>query len=448
MSGKVRNLFKEFCFKGLNVERLPLPARIVRPLGYPTVSDLPKEQQEGLRSFWRDGLFASIASGFSDPYYTLYLLSLNATNAQIGLFNTLTQLVGAATAMPGAAAADRSGRYKGVTLFAGFVSRLMWPVMILAPWLAGGSAIWVVLVGWVTIAAMGSLGNAAWTALSAELVPARLRGGYFASRNMIIQLASLGAIPTAGLLVSAVGEPGGYQVSLALALIAGGFSLYYYSRLPEHPREKDPRRLSTWQVLRRVRHYPTFTRFTISHAVMMLGVWMGGPFINVYMKDVRGFSISTIGFVTTIGGLATLLSMRMMARVHDRVGIVRTMRFGVGIPLIMVGWMLVRHPWQAYLANTIAAFAWAGYNLGSFNLMLASTPDENRPRYIAVNTTIISLVGAAGPAIGGWLVDQIGFGQVFLISAIIRALGLLLFFILVREPESATPGIPKPQPSP
>ncbi len=57
------------------MERLPLPARIVRPLGYPTVGDLPKEQQEGLRAFWLDGLFAAVASGFSDPYYTLYLLS-------------------------------------------------------------------------------------------------------------------------------------------------------------------------------------------------------------------------------------------------------------------------------------------------------------------------------------------------------------------------------------
>ncbi len=350
--------------------------------------------------------------------------------------------------MPGAMMADRSGRYKGVTLFAGFVSRLMWPVMMVAPWLAGDGAIWVVLVAWVTIAAMGTLGNAGWTALSAELVPSRLRGGYFASRNMIIQLASLAAIPTAGLLVSAVGEPGGYQVSLALALLAGGFSIYYYSRLPEHPREKHEDRLSTRQVLQRLHQYPTFTRFTISHSVMMLGVMMGGPFLNVYMAEERGFSVSTIGFVTTIGGLTTLLSMRYMGRIHDRIGIVRTMRFGVGIPLLMVGWMLVQHPWQAYLVNAIAAVAWSGYNLGAFNLVLASTPDEHRPRYIAVNTTIISLVGAAGPAIGGWLVDQIGFGHVFLISAAIRALGLILFFVLVREPETATQSGPKPQPAP
>jgi len=418
------------------VEQLPLPARIVRPLGYPQVVRLPEERQKGLRAFWLDGLFSSLAGGFADPYYTLYLLSLRANNAQIGLVNTLSQLLGATMAMPGAAIADRTGRYRQVALLAGVVSRLMWLVMLVAPWLLNDQgAVWMVLAAWVAIAGIGALGNAAWTALSADLVPVRLRGGYFASRNMVSQFVRLLAIPTAGQLIVLIGEPGGYQLNLGLAFAIAAVSLYFYNQLPEHPHTpQDDDRLSTREVLRRITKMPTFMRFVAGHATLMLGVMFAGPFINVYMVQEAGFDAGTIGLVTTVNVLASIIGMRIMGRLHDRFGITWTMRFGLGIPLIAIAWLWVQHPWQAYLVNSFAALTWAGYNLGAFNLLLASTPDEHRPRFIAVYTTIISVVSAIGPIMGGWLLDIVGFVPVFSLSSIVRALGLIVFLALVREP--------------
>jgi MFS family permease len=405
-------------------------------LGYPRVGTLPAERQDALRSFWLDGLFASLAGGFADPYYSLYMLSLRASNAQIGLVNTLSQLAGAILAMPGAAIADRTGRYKQVSLLAGVVSRMMWLVMLAAPWLLrDDQAVWMVLVAWVSIAGVGALASAPWTALTADLVPSRMRGAYFASRNIIIQLVRLLAIPVAGLLVNLIGEPGGYQVNLALAFAIGGMSLYYFNKLPEHPRPPQTDQLSARQALRNIRQLPTLKRFMVAHGILSLGVMIGGPFISVYMRDELKFSVGTIGIITTVNVLAGLIGMRVMGRMHDRHGITWTMRFGLGVPLIPVLWLWVSTPWQACLANSYAALAWAGYNLGAFNLLLASTPDEHRPRYIAVHTTIVSMIGAVGPLLGGWLLDVVGFMPVFSLSTIVRACGLIAFFALVREPE-------------
>lgn len=418
------------------MEKLPLPARIVHPLGYPHVETLSEEQQKGLRSFWLDGLFASLAGGFTDVYYTLYLLSLQATNAQIGLVNTLNQLLGAVMAMPGAAIADRTGRYRAVSWLAGLGSRLMWPVMILAPWvLDDQKAVWIVIMAWVVLAGMGTLGNAAWTALSAELVPSELRGSYFSSRNIIMQFVLLLSIPTAGLLVNVIGEPGGFQFNFGLAFAFGAVSLYFYGHIPEHLHVRAADRLSTRQVLRRMTQMPTFMRFVTAHAVLLLGVMLGGPFITVYMDQKAGFSIGVIGLVNAVGTLATLVSMRLMGRMYDRLGIIGSMRFGIFVPLIPVIWLWVHHPWQAYLVNSVAALTWAGYNLGAFNLLLASTPNEHRPRYVAVYTTIVSVASAIGPAVGGALLDKMGFSFVFSLSCIVRALGFILFLALVRDPE-------------
>jgi predicted MFS family arabinose efflux permease len=316
------------------------------------------------------------------------------------------------------------------------MSRSMWLVMLASPWLLiGKNAVWGVLVAWVAIAGFDALGSAAWTALSADLVPARLRGGYFASRNIVMQLVRLLAIPAAGVLVNQIGEPDGYQISLGISFLIGALSIYYFSQIPEHDPSPKEEQISTREVLRQVRKLPIFTRFLLSHSVFMLGVMIGAPFISVYMAEEAGFDVSTIGFANTVSVLATMIGMRIMARMHNRFGITRSMWFGVAVPVIPVLWLWVQHPWQAYLVNTIAALPWAAYNLGAFNLLLAATPDEHRPRFVAVHTTVISIIGATGPLLGGWLLDATGFMPVLTLSGIVRAFGLILFFALVREPK-------------
>ncbi len=417
--------------------RLPLPAFLLRPLGYPRVETLSKERQEGLRVFWLDGLFASLSGGFVDSYYALYMLGLGASNAQIGLVNTLNQLAGAVMAIPGAAIADRTGRYRFVSTITGFLARAMWLVMLIAPWvLPDAAAVWMVLVAWVGIAGINTMGVAAWTALQADLVPARLRGAYFSSRNIVMQVVRLCAIPTAGLIVNWIGKPGGYQFNLAVAFLLGLVSVYYYSQVPEHsasPRETD--RVSIREILHNIRQMPTFVRFTLGHGMLTLGVMIGGPFIAVYQAESLKFDVGTIGFVTTVSVLASLIGMRVLGRAQDRHGITWTMRFGLGVPFITSAWLLVRHPWQACIVSALAALTWAGYNLGAFNLLLAATPDEHRPRYVAMHTTTISVVGAIGPLIGGTLLDAVGFTPVFLLSTVVRGFGMILFFLLVREPD-------------
>ena len=419
------------------MQHLPLPSFLLKPLGYPQVSSLPEDRQEGLRVFWLDGLFGSLAGGFVDTYYALYMLSLGASNAQIGLVNTLNQLAGAVVALPGATIADRTGRYRFMSTITGLIARLMWLVMLIAPWiLPDDKAVWLVLLAWVAIAGMGTMGVAAWTALLADLVPVRLRGAYFSSRNIVMQVVRLGAIPLAGLIVVWIGEPGGYQVNLALAFAFGLVALYFYRQIPEHARsDHETERIGTREIMGNIRQMPALIRYTVAHGVLMFGVMLGGPFIAVYMAEELNFSIGTIGFVTTVSVLASIIGMRVMGHLQDRHGITWTMRFGLGVPFITVAWLLVEHPWQGYIVSALAALTWVGYNLGAFNLLLAITPDEHRPRYVAMHTTTISILGAISPLLGGALLDAVGFEPVFILSSVGRGLGLLLFFVPVREPD-------------
>ncbi|MBN2471867.1 MAG: MFS transporter [Anaerolineae bacterium] len=423
------------------MEKLPVSAPLARFLGYPRVGTLTDSEQEGMRRFWLEGLFSAIGLALSESFYTLYALSLGVTAGQIGLVSTLSQIAGASLSIPGAALADRTGRYKLVAQAGQFFKQAMWLVMAVAPWvLPTGPALVVMLAAWTGVSIFGTIMNSAWTALFGEIVPDRIRGQYFASRNIVMHLCKVFIVPVAGLFVNMVGEPEGYQFVLALAFVVGLGAIFHFGHLPEHlTTTVDREPFGVRQTLGGLRRYPNFRYYVISHAVLNLGVMIGGPFIQVYMVQSAGFNVAEVSIVNTVGVLAAMLSMYLFGRLQDRKGITWIMRFAVAMPIIPVLWLWVQAPWQAWIVQFYASLAWTGYTVGSFNLVLAVTPGEHRPRYIALHATIAALVGAVGPVIGGWLLDTAGFEPVFALSTIGRCLGMILFLALVREPAAPAP---------
>jgi predicted MFS family arabinose efflux permease len=238
-----------------------------------------------------------------------------------------------------------------------------------------------------------------------------------------------------------VGEPLGYQLVLMLAFGVGLIAVYQFSQLPEHAISPvDKERFGLRETFRGLRSYPNFKHFVLAHAVLNLGVTIGGPFIQVYMVQSAGFDVATISVVNTIGVASAMVAMYLFGRLQDRYGITWIMRFTVAMPIVPVLWLWVEAPWQAALVQFYASLSWTGYTLGSFNLLLAITPEAHRPHYIALHATIASVVGALGPVVGGWLLDATGFLLVFCLSTILRSIGLILFLARVREPDPA-PGL-------
>ncbi|MFC1960429.1 MFS transporter [Chloroflexota bacterium] len=420
------------------MSKVPINPRVARFLGYPQAMQFSDAIQENLKRFWMAGFLNSLALALTESFYTLYALSLGMTGSQIGLVNTLAQLSAAGLSMPGAVLADRTGRYKRLAVLGGVLSKSMWLVMALSPlFLPPQIAISVVMVAWVGITAFNTMGGSAWTALSAELVPATIRGKYFASRNITLRLCKLLIVPVAGFAIKAVGEPLGYQISLFGAFLVGMAALATFNRLPEHPKtaaEGEP--FGFREMVHQLPRLRNFVYFTITHSIVNLGVMIGGPFTQVYLAKGIGLDVVQISLVTSVGVFTAMVGMYVFGRLQDRKGITWIMRFAVGMPLISVFWLWANTFWQALIVQMFAAFSWTGYILGSFALLLAITPDEHRPRYVALHTTTVAIIGALGPFIGGRLLDSSGFVPTFVLSSIIRALGMILFFALVREPSA------------
>lgn len=401
---------------------------------------LPSSVQDNLRKFWFDGLFASASDAIILNFLTLYLLALGASSGQIGLMSSLSSLSATLMLLPGAFLVERYGKRKWIAVASGGItSRIMLIMLVLAPALLNGPSLVYAAIAFTIIRdAFGNLALPAWIALTSDLVPLARRGSYFASRNIIMSLASILVTIVAGALITKVGQPLGYQVALGFAFIFGILSVYFFSRLQEPPTTslvKPPASFSPKELFSPLLKQRAFLDFCLVSAFWNFSLNIAGPFFSVYMSKALLLTPVVIGLVGTVSSISGLPSQRFLGPLTDRLGARKVqMALGFVIPLLPLAWVFVTQAWQIAAINILGGFAWAGYSLASFNLLLELTPDDQRARASAIYQIIVSLSLAAGAAVGGIVVSQLGFKAVFLISAIGRWIAAFLFARMVRSP--------------
>lgn len=115
--------------------------------------------------------------------------------------------------------------------------------------------------------------------------------------------------------------------------------------------------------------------------------------------------------------------------------------FGV---TVAVAWMARAPTWGSLLAGHLGLAAFASVQTPGFTSLLAeSVPAEERGRAFSSVTFAARLAGAAGPAVGAWLLPVLGtFPALLWITVGVGAVGSLTRLALLREtgPESRLPG--------
>lgn len=421
----------------LAVHHLVGPRRTAPP---PDIRTFHLPPPGSLRWFWLDGLFASISDSLVLTYVPLYALSFGASGAQIGLLSSAASLLGTAVLLPGARLAEALGRRKELVLLATGLARLTLLLLALVPFdLRGAAAVTAIVILNALRAMLGSLALPAWTSLSADLVPEAIRGRYFSARNLAIGVAAVAGVPLGGLLINRLTFPTGYQLDFALAFLTGVAATVSYWRIRE-PRGAEPlvvrsKQLPVWERLRR---RPNFLWFCVMTLIWTFGLQVAAPFFNVYLVKVVGASTAAVGWVTMVTGLTALPAQRLWGQMADRWGSRRTLLVaGLGIPLLPWAWLFVSSPWHVVPINILSGLAWSGFNLASFNFLLAATPDDRRSRYVALYNIVVGIATTLGATAGGLIVDLFSYQAAFFTSGLFRALALVVLVLFIAEPRQA-----------
>lgn len=408
----------------------------------------------GLRYFWLDGLFSAISENFFLTFMPLYALAYGASNGQVGWLTAIANLLGALALFPGARAVDRVGRRKPIVIWTGGgLGRLMLLLLALLPLFTTnpGLGIWSIVILNGLRALLGNFGNPAWTALVADLVPGFMRGRYFSSRNIAMGIAALVVVPGAGWLIKTGNAwPGhsllGYQAAFLLAFIFGMLSTYFFQQIPEPPPSAGSNaRHQRGDLRRALKKHPEFAGLIASAFIWNLAIQVSAPFFNVYLVTSLNGTVFIVGLLAAVSSLFDLGGQHIFGRLVDRKGTLWVqMLAGLLIPVLPLAWAVVTAPWQVAFINAFGGLIWAGYNLSNFNLLLEMTPDEQRPRAVALYQTAVFGSAVIGPLAGGYLADAAGFRLVFVLSAVGRVLAMAVFFWLTVRPAWRKPVLKEP----
>jgi MFS family permease len=405
-------------------------------------ADVSPTHVVGMRYFWIDGVFASISDNILLSFLAVFLLAYGATNGQIGLLASIGNLFGVLALFPGAAHADRTLHPKRLVLWTGgVIGRAAIILFVVVPFVAptAQAAIWAVILINAVRSFFGNYANPAWTSMVADLVPAKRRGKYFSDRNIAMGIAGMAALWAAGYLIPRLGGKLGlpflgYQVVFMIALLFGAASTIAFSRIPTPSRAPLDVPHGGWNHLRRaLKDHKEFGALLAGTFIWNFSVQAAGPFFTVFLIADLGGTAETVGLVaalTTLFGLAGSLVFGSQANRRGTLSVVRLT--GLLIPIIPALWAVSTTVWHIYALSAITGFLWAGYNLGSFNLLLEFAPEEQRARGVALYQLVVFGSAVLGPAVGGILVDSLGYRGLFGLTAVGRLLGIVIFLYLIR----------------
>ncbi|MEH2054007.1 MFS transporter [Nostoc sp.] len=458
------------------------------PIAISPNSRIPKDSiRTSLKASTADSVLASVYSlGTSGILLSNLLVELGASPVVFGMLSSIPMLVNLIQPL-GAYLSERSTSRFQYSLRTHGIGRLLWLVLVIGivsiNWGVIDTQQLVILTLLIVLFSnlLGGLGTASWLSWVAMIVPRRLRGRYFGTRNSAANLTTLICVPMAGLVVSHWygGSLQGYGVVLLVSIVFGIMGLgcqyfqvdinpqsqnTYYGKSPQTSEiQSDTTKDESSEVAQSTDllllpsssiHLPqdqltnniwknsNFLIFLLYFSFWNLAVNLSSPFFNLYMLDTLDLDVSYVTIYNSLQAGATLLMLILWGKLADKIGnrpILICIGILVGItPLLWLGiganrldiWL-----WLPLL-HILAGGTWAAIDLCSNNIQLAIAPIKNQSIYFAIAAAVAGVSGALGTTIGSFLLQFAQSGGLlglFALSGIFRLVALVPL-IFLQEP--------------
>lgn len=408
----------------------PTPGRMAVPHTVSTLSD--REVRRGLQINTVAGCLGMMwfAVAFNMPFMML-LEALGARGIMMGLAGTIRQLA-TVLQIPGSLVSERLPHRKRLWGTLVIVQRALWfvPVVVALALQTHPAAATIV----VAIAAAGAMldqfAAASWHSWMADLVPERIRGRFWSHRQAFVMIAFLVATAASGRILDLFhtdptqGALTGFAIVFGGAALLGMADIVIHLWVPEPPQEAIPAGVPLGVRVLAPLKEANFRWLTLSAGAWMFACSLAGTFSVVYLKRAFGASYTDLSSLAICGSLSTVAAGVLWAEVIDRIG---ARAFGVVMmivaPFFGLFWFLCtddvvtltipfvgsRPVIHAVLLMATQALVsggiYAGVGLSHVTLLGGVVPREGRTTAMAVHWTLVGLLGAAGPLVGGVIVD-------------------------------------------
>jgi MFS family permease len=369
-----------------------------------------REVEKSLRYSFFDGVFASGMVGFTQEYFTPFLLLLGGKAKEVGILTALPNLFASLLQFTSAdLTAKLQSRKKIINIFVFLQALMLLPLIIIASNGAASPPVFVSIV--ILFTSFGSFATPAWASLMSDLVPQHIRGEYFGWRNKLLGFVAVASTFMAGFILHKMKNVNifyGFVVIFSTAFIFRVISWYFLTRMHEpHLEHREEDRFTLFNFLVRMKE-SNFAKFVLFVSMMSFSVNLASPFFAVLMLKDLSFSYLMYTLLTVTATLTVYLTIRRWGKHADRIGNIKIIKFtSLVIGIVPLLWIVNRNPIFLFIFQIISGFAWAGFNLCVLNFIYDAVSPQKRVRCISYFNVLNGLALCFGALIGGFLLSKL-----------------------------------------
>lgn len=376
-----------------------------------------------------EGALHAVMVGVAESYFGAFAVELGHGPRRLALLSTLPLLSGACVQLSSPLLCAWLGSRKRLALAGALGQTASLGALIAIAVLQSSSfpALLAAQVGfWVSGGAMAP----AWNAWMANLTLHTHRPRYFARRSALNHLALLIAFGAAGY---ALHHAGVEVLNCFVALFAVGFMARLSSvvALAFQVDVEASRRVRVWEamIMPRLRSALVQGRFGVTAylGALAFGTHLAAPFFTPYMLRELSLDYRSYAALSALSILAKALTFPCCHHIAEKLGLWALLRWaGAGVALTPLVWALSSDFGALVFAHLLGGAVWAAVEYASYQLLLDGAPGDLTAEFFSISNGVTGLAQVAGALTGGLLLGQhaMSYGQIFLLSSLLRALPL------------------------
>jgi MFS family permease len=390
-------------------------------------------------NLYLDVTWWGVLSGITSTFVSVFAIRLGASNTLVGMLVSLPALINIFWLIPSARIIERQRRRLPIIVLTGFLQRLGYLLIALMPFVlhVHRPEALVALVALITFPT--AMASVAFTSLIADVVPTDKRAQVFSIRNVLVSTVSTITVLISGKLLDLLPFPFNYQLLFGAGFAASLVSLYYVSRIQvadavvakQQLRRKTLLATRLRRIVKQIMNQRDFVSFSASAFVFHWGIYLPSALYAIYRVRNLAASDTWIGLLAMVQNAVTIVTYFYWGRVVSRKGnrlVLLISSLGLILFPVLTGLSPRIEP--LLLVSVIGGIFGAGFNLSFFNTLLEVCPQERRPSYVALNTTLINVAAFLAPLLGTSLANLLDIRIALLIAGGVRLVGAGFFYKL------------------
>jgi MFS family permease len=373
-------------------------------------------------------ILANMGGNMYGPLEALYLKELGAGIGQIGIFYTISQIIPLLLQILGGWISDSLGRLRAIAIGSVVGVFVYVPLLLATRWE------WVLAASALS-AVTRSLVGPSFDAFIADHSAPENRARLYGITQTLFGIVSVLGPLMGGYLVETVNFKGMLMVAAVLYLAATVIRVAM-AREASKTTAANPSRL-TFQSLKvnlgtmigLILAGGLFTWIMITDGVRDIFFNMSFSFLSVYMQEIARLSISQIGMMSSIFGVAMMAVMMPAGWLADKMGERVNIAISFLFMAVSIGMIATIPPaspvWMYGLGWVIAGIGVGLATPAYQSLISKAVPQHLRGVAFGLFSTSLGLVSLPAPMIGGYLWENVSPQFPFLLTAFASLLSII-----------------------